>query len=97
MERCISVLSLAVLAVDVTSCTSGRCPLKTYITENLVGLAGTNGILLFRVASPLVQVGAVEDVAQHVLAVLGHLVSNNVGWEVDLGLALMVVLLVEPL
>lgn len=69
----------------------------TYITENLIGLSGTNGILLIRVASPLVQVGAVEDIAQHVLAPLGYLVSNNIRREVDLGLGLMVVLLVDPL
>lgn len=69
----------------------------TYITENLIGLAGTNGILLVRMTSPLVQVGTVDDIAQHVLAPLGDLVSDDVGWDVGLSLALMVVLLVEPL
>lgn len=69
----------------------------TYITENLIGLSGTNSVLLFWVASPLVQVGAVEDIAQHVLAPLGYLVSDNIRREVDLGLGLMVVLLVDPL
>lgn len=43
------------------------------------------------------QVGSVDDVAQHVLAALGYPVSDDVGWEVGLGLALMVALLVEPL
>lgn len=43
------------------------------------------------------EVGAVEDVAQHVLAALGHLVGDDVSREVDFGLGLMVVLLVEPL
>lgn len=69
----------------------------TYITENLVGFSGTNGVLLFWMTSPLVQVGAVEDVAQHVLAPLGYLVSDDVRWEVDLCLGLMVVFLVDPL
>lgn len=48
-------------------------------------------------ACPLVQVGAVDDVAQHVLAPLGHFVGDDVGRDVGLGFALMVVLLVQPL
>lgn len=69
----------------------------TYITENLIGLAGTNGVLLVRMAGPLVQVGAVDDVTQHILASLGHSVGDDVRWDVCLCLALMVVLLVESL
>lgn len=71
--------------------------LLTYITENLIGLAGTNGVLLVRMAGPLVQVGAVDDVTQHILASLSHLVGDDVRWDVCLCLALMVVLLVESL
>lgn len=70
---------------------------RTYITEDFVGLAGTDGVLLVGVASPLVQVGAVENITQHVLAPLSYLVSDDVRWDVDLGLGLMVVLLVDPL
>ena len=43
------------------------------------------------------QVGAVDDIAQHILATLGYLVTNHVGWDVGPGLGLMVVLVVEPL
>lgn len=70
---------------------------RTYITEDFVGLAGTDGVLLFRVASPLVQVGAVKNITQHVLAPLSYLVSDDVGWDVDFGFGLIVVLLVDPL
>lgn len=69
----------------------------TYIAENLIGLPGPDGVLLLWVARPLVQVGAVQDIAQHVLAPLGHLVSDDVRREVDFGLGLVVVLLVDPL
>lgn len=68
-----------------------------YITEYLVGLAGTDGVLLFWMAGPLVQVGAIQDVAQHVLTALSYLVSDDVGWDVVFSLRLMVVLLVDPL
>lgn len=71
--------------------------LVEHVAENLIGLAGTDGVLLIRMASPLVQVGAVDDVAQHVLAPLGDLVSDDVGWDVGLGLAMMVVFMVESL
>lgn len=70
---------------------------ETYITEYLVSLAGTDGILLLWMAGPLVQVGAIQDVAQHVLAALSYLISNDVGWNVVFGLGLMVVFLVDPL
>ena len=69
----------------------------TYITENLIGLAGTNGVLLLGMAGPLVEVGAVEDLTQHILAPLSYLVSDDVRWDVGLGLGLMVVLVVLPL
>jgi len=49
------------------------------------------------VACPLVQVCAVEDVAQHVLAALSNLVGDDVGWEVVLGFVVVVVLCVDPL
>lgn len=71
--------------------------LVEHIAKNLIGLAGTDGILLIRMASPLVQVCAVDDITQHVLAPLGYLVSDDVGWDVGLGLAVMVIFLVEPL
>lgn len=70
---------------------------KTYITEDLIGLAGADGVLLIGMAGPLVQVGAVQDVTQHVLAPLGDLVGDDVGWDVGLGLVMIVVLMVEPL
>lgn len=76
---------------------SSRCGLITYIAEDLICLARTDGVLLIGVAGPLVQVGAVDDIAQHVLAPLGHFVGDDVGWEVSLGFVLMVVLLVQPL
>lgn len=69
----------------------------TYITENLIGLAGTDGVLLFRMTCPLVQVGAVQDIAKHVLVALSNPVKDDVRWNVGLGLGVMVVLLVEPL
>lgn len=69
----------------------------TYITENLICLARTYSILLLGVAGPLVQVGAVEDVAQHVLAPLGHFIGDSVRRDVSLGFGLMVVLLVQSL
>lgn len=69
----------------------------TYITENLIGLSGPDGVLLLWMARPLVQVGAVEDITQHVLATLSYLVGDDVRWEVDFGLGLVVVLLVDPL
>lgn len=43
------------------------------------------------------QVGAVDDVTQHVLAPLGHFVGDGVGWDMSLGFGLMVVLLVQSL
>lgn len=71
--------------------------LITYIAEDLICLARTDGVLLIGVAGPLVQVGAVDDIAQHVLAPLGHFVGDDVGRDVSLGFVLMVVLLVQPL
>lgn len=76
---------------------NSACGLITYITENLIGLARTDSVLLFGVAGPLVQVGAVDDVAQHVLAPLGHFIGDGVGRDVSLDFALMVVLLVQSL
>lgn len=75
---------------------SGR-ELITYVTENLICLARADGVLLFRVAGPLVQVGAVDDVTQHVLAPLGHFIGDDVRRDVSLGFALMVALLVQSL
>lgn len=43
------------------------------------------------------QVGAVDDITQHVLAALSDRVSDDVRWEVGLGLAEVVVLVVDPL
>lgn len=71
--------------------------LITYVAENLICLARADGVLLFGVAGPLVQVGAVDDVAQHVLAPLGHFIGDGVGRDVSLGFALVVVLLVQSL
>lgn len=76
------------------------CPKQrkiTYITENLICLARADSVLLLGVAGPLVQVGAVDDVAQHVLAPLGHFIGNGVGRDVSLGFALVVALLVQSL
>lgn len=70
---------------------------RTHIAENLVGLAGPDGVLLLWMAGPLVQVGTVENVAQHVLASLGDLVRDDVRRDVVLGLGLVIVLVVEPL
>ncbi|KAF3843599.1 hypothetical protein F7725_002448 [Dissostichus mawsoni] len=53
---------------------------------DLVGLAGADEVLLLGVAGPLVQVGPVEHLAQHVLAALSHLVSDDVRGDVVLGL-----------
>lgn len=76
------------------------CPKQrkiTYITENLIGLARADRVLLFGVAGPLVQVGAVDDVAQHVLAPLGYFIGNGIRRDVSLGFALVVALLVQSL
>lgn len=70
---------------------------KTYIAENLIGLAGTNGVFLVRMAGPLVQVGSIDDITQHVLAPLGNLVADGVWWDVGLRLIVVVVLMVKPL
>lgn len=48
-------------------------------------------------ASPLVQVGSIDDITQHVLAALGNLVADDVWWDVGLCLIVMVVLMVKPL
>lgn len=48
-------------------------------------------------ASPLVQVGPIEDITQHVLAPLGNLVADGVWWDVGLCLIVMVVFMVKPL
>lgn len=48
-------------------------------------------------AGPLVQVGSIDDVTQHVLAPLGNLVADDVRWDVGLCLIVMVVLMVKPL
>lgn len=76
---------------------SAEWDVKPYITEDLIVLAGTDCLLLLRRTCPLVQVGAVEDITQHVLTPLGHLVGNDIRWDVDLGLVAVVILVVEPL
>lgn len=87
------ICSLQVLQKSLVNAHRGR----TYIAQNLIGLAGTNGVFLVRMASPLVQVGSIDDITQHVLAPLGNLVADGVWWDVGLNLILMVVLMVKPL
>lgn len=78
-------------------CSRGTIDEGAYVAEYLVGLAGADCILLFGVACPVVQVGAIQNIAQHVLALLSHLVGNDVSWDVVLGLGFIVGLLVKPL
>lgn len=68
-----------------------------YITEDFVVPAGSDVVLLFRVACPLVQIGPVQHSTQHILALLCHHVGDDVSWEVVLCLGLVVGLLIVSL
>lgn len=71
--------------------------LETYIAQDLVVLAGSDSVLLFGVAGPVVQVGAVQHITEHVLRPLSHHVGNDVSGDVVLDLVDVILLLVIPL
>lgn len=67
----------------------------TYITLKVVDLPGLHHIIRVWQASPLVQVGSVVEVIDLDLTFLGQLNSQHVDWQVELGLSLVEVLLID--
>lgn len=68
-----------------------------YITQDFIGFASLDGVVLLWVAGPLVQVGAVLHIAQDLLTLLGHNMADHVKRDVDLGLGGVVCLLIFSL
>lgn len=67
----------------------------TYITLKVVDLSGLHHIIRVWQTSPLVQVGSVVEVIDLDLTFLGQLNSQHVDWQVELGLSLLEVLLID--
>lgn len=62
----------------------------TYITQDLIGLACTDSIVLFRMACPLVQVCTVKHVTQDFLALLGNHMADHISRNVELSFGFIV-------
>jgi len=71
------------------------CQRKAHIALQVVGLPGLDHVTGVRQTGPLVQAGDVVGVVDLDLALLGQFNTQHVHWQVELGLGLVEVLLVE--
>ena len=67
----------------------------TNITLKIIGFAGLDDIILVRHTSPLVQMSSVVEIIDLDLAFFGQFKIQHVHWQVELGLGLVEVLLVQ--
>lgn len=70
---------------------------RTYITLKIISFAGLDDIVLVWQTSPLVQTGPVDVIVHLLLAFLGQLKLQHVHWQLELGLGLVEVLLVQSI
>ncbi len=69
--------------------------ISTYITLKIIGFAGLDDIVGVWHTGPLVQAGSVVVIIDLDLAFLGQFKLQHVHWQVELGLGLVEVLLVQ--
>ena len=69
----------------------------TYITLEIIGLPGLDDIGGVGQAGPVVQTGDVVGMVDLDLVLLGQFKGHHVNWQVELGLGLVEVLLVQEI
>ena len=68
---------------------------NTHITLKIIGFAGLDDVILVWQARPLVEARSVVVIIDLNLAFLGQFKLQHVHWQVELGLGLVEVLLVQ--
>jgi len=73
------------------------CQSGAHITLKVVGFPGLDHVIGVRETSPVVQMSSVVEIVHLLLAFLGQLEVQHVHWQVELGLGLVEVLLVQSI